>query len=1259
MGGTRMLDLLQLVVAVAVTKIGSDAWEALIAEGSSFTLQKVQDALKQAASEADTTAAIGRAEASLQLRPSTAVRALLNAIDPSKCQSVCEAVRGLAQDPDGSRLRAQLQESFTLCSPRETLPDTINDAVEAFYVAVLEALYVSESPLRVHAELLHGKWQHAQTRALVAVNKSAERVRATIAKIRQYKEAGQISVAEALVRDLDGDDGPTDSLLRAELLTLSADLLEEQGRLADAASKLLESRRLAPDHDITRTHEFRAHELLGKTQQAELIARQLREKYPICPRCYVAYLRTAPAGSWRDEVANLALELSLDWRVEATIASRALAEHDAALALERARKATELKPDRHQAWYLTAQAVAVLHDATTVGQPSASNVAFLEQGLDAADRCITILQNRERTSTFEAKALALKASLFAALGRKEKAAATSERAYHLAPQEPDALVQYARTLDERGEQSASIELLDNGRTAGNYDIDLLLAQLLLRRAQPGDAAKARGLLLPIALQATPIFKPYAVGLVFTAASRDEQGGADRIQQLAEALSGACDPAWISVLKAAHALRQGEEEEATAIALRELPTSHSLPLPYRRNLASILTETQHFTEALPLWQRVARESGEPGDVRNLLFVALKLEQHDLAMEIFDDLRKRGVSERDLLNHEIELLERYRPLKAVDVLEQHLAQHANDRVARLRLSLLGVRLDRPDLIDADVNAVPEVTAATPQQARAAVHLLRHAQKNADAIKYSYRALRLNFGDADAHAAYRDSVMLSHEHSLLDAPPAVRPGSAVRYVTESDEPKWLIIEEEDPPDIRLDEAAPDSPLCKRLLGVRVGDRFLLRDTFGIEQFATVTELKSKYLFRFHDVLANTQHRFPAQRGFTSISLKRKADGDIDIARLFELIPRNSALGDVEADYLTKPLPLQLFVIAGKGDRFDAFLHLLDREGLGPRCCTGTAEELTAVEATLKTARRIVVDTTGLLTAFFSESWSLLDMNAEFIVTTGTLELIRSKGPRAFALLPSLPMLSHGPRWTRSAREVGLKLDEFLGVVAGKATVAEADALARLSPDRREQLARCFGSDCAEAMALAAERQAVFWTDDFAAGLYAERVLGVARVWTQAVARFGIGQGAQGDPEFVGTLTAALLGWRYAFTSTNSLSWQRAGRIATWSASQWPLRGALAALSAPEMGDEFAVPIAAEMIAIGCLELVFPPARNALVSSIVDAVGHRKAGFALVRRLLQHLQSGFGVHAIAAEEAKEVVRSWLATTTQRAMSQPPIVTG
>src|SRR5690606_11884203 len=93
--------------------------------------------------------------------------------------------------------------------------------------------------------------------------------------------------------------------------------------------------------------------------------------------------------------------------------------------------------------------------------------------------------------------------------------------------------------------------------------------------------------------------------------------------------------------------------------------------------------------------------------------------------------------------------------------------NDRSARLRLSLLGVRLSRPELI-ADSDDYPGVKEVSPREGRVVVNLLRRGGEVEKAIRYAYQLVRRFFDDAEAHGALRDSVLGagSEKRSVLDS-------------------------------------------------------------------------------------------------------------------------------------------------------------------------------------------------------------------------------------------------------------------------------------------------------------------------------------------------------------------------------------------------------------------------------------------------------------------------------------------------------------
>jgi hypothetical protein len=289
--------------------------------------------------------------------------------------------------------------------------------------------------------------------------------------------------------------------------------------------------------------------------------------------------------------------------------------------------------------------------------------------------------------------------------------------------------------------------------------------------------------------------------------------------------------------------------------------------------------------------------------------------------------------------------------------------------------------------------------------------------------------------------------------------------------------------------------------------------------------------------------------------VAIKEGEDGELDVEHLLSVFGQGrSMLPDVESEFRTKPLPVNILTLAMGGDRLGAFCHLFNHDSMGPRCCVGTLEERQRAMQTISGTQAVVVCATALMTAFLSETWSLLDLQTKVLVSPGTLDLLRANSGRVGAILGPTNALRGGPRWSRTAFEFASKLGDFLDVLDSRATVVGAEPLARLPPARRELLTKYFGDDCAESIAIAADAGCPLWTDDFAAGVFAEGEFRVARVWTQTIASHFVRQ--RFEPALSNTLTASLLGWQYAFTFSDRSAWRAAGTLAAWNAGVAPSR-------------------------------------------------------------------------------------------------------
>jgi hypothetical protein len=75
----------------------------------------------------------------------------------------------------------------------------------------------------------------------------------------------------------------------------------------------------------------------------------------------------------------------------------------------------------------------------------------------------------------------------------------------------------------------------------------------------------------------------------------------------------------------------------------------------------------------------------------------------------------------LEYKLALLERYDTTSAIEVLKREIAKDGDTKL-KLRLSVLGLALDRPELVEKELSSIPSVHEINPQMGIHAVQVLR---------------------------------------------------------------------------------------------------------------------------------------------------------------------------------------------------------------------------------------------------------------------------------------------------------------------------------------------------------------------------------------------------------------------------------------------------------------------------------------------------------------------------------------------------------
>ena len=157
-------------------------------------------------------------------------------------------------------------------------------------------------------------------------------------------------------------------------------------------------------------------------------------------------------------------------------------------------------------------------------------------------------------------------------------------------------------------------------------------------------------------------------------------------------------------------------------------------------------------------------------------------------------------------------------------------------------------------------------------------------------------------------------------------------------------------------VDRYAPDHLLAVALTGKMAGDEIELPAGHGSTRRYRVRELKHKYVWLFHDIMATHAARFPDARSMFEMTMK---DGDVQ--PVLDMVRRMQDDSDVIAStYARLPVPLAAVAAMSKKPVLQLAEHLV-ATGTNLRTCVGAHDEREEAGAFVRNARGkgVVLDT------------------------------------------------------------------------------------------------------------------------------------------------------------------------------------------------------------------------------------------------------------------------------------------------------------
>jgi tetratricopeptide (TPR) repeat protein len=1028
---------------------------------------------------------------------------------------------------------------------------------------------------------------------------------------------------------------------------------------AEAAAKFfLDALQWQPDDEQAKVNEVLAYLLVHDLSTCHAKATALRREYPGSSRLSALWLTSAPKeirlGALESEINSI---LRTDAEVSAALARRSLIDLNFDKAREYAESAARSAPKWCEPYLILSQVslgLALYNQFAISTKRSAQEKSLLEA--EAGCTKALDLARTAKDEPTEKMALVLRGDIRLMLKKMDEATSDAEEAYRLDAEDSRVMLAMAQVRLASGRSNEGILFLERiYRLQPDPNIAFMFGKALTQRGAEGDLETAVNVLLQVALQEIPAeIRPAVATQTFQclAKKKDWMGAEAYLSRISEFL----DPVITETIRGYLAHYQNQPEEARRHALeaqcRLTPEWNGDTKDYLANLLMLIGRPG---EALPLWQDLFNT--DPNfDYGKLLNCAARLQRDDIVLQTFDTLHERGISEWNLLEFEISYLEKYKINVAIERLQVFIEQNPGDKIAQLRLSMIGLRLNKPELIRGRSEDMPAVEKLPLDYIRPAVQIMKYAGDPNEAVYYAYRFLRANFNEIEAHQALIISMMPGV--CAPDIPSeleVVVPGAAVCYQEPSKGSEtWVVLEDTDKLNTDFEEISVSSERAAGLLGKKVGETAVIAKGHFQDRLATIVRILPKYVRRVQDSSGEMQVRFGAASSVESIRIEQSQNNS-DLPKGFEVIlasveKRAAAVAGAREIYNTTPASLHWFGTCFGRNAYEALMSLALEEGQQIKCCFGSPQERTQGIRALQTAKAVIVDISALATLRLLHLEKVLSSaKFHFIISQRSWVALQEmlfdarafSGPGGTLLIKDgKPMIYEQTAEEKAERNQEDK--EFVELIERVTEVKSAPGLAAVEPTRRGAIEKFFGAYGAESIVLASDPDYVLWTDDLIEAQTAAQEFGSRRVWTQLVLEVLAEAGLITVDEY-SEASARLIGMGFAATMFGGDSVIAALRLTRWSLSEGPAAQIVKIFSDPTADLQRLLRIFVDFIIKLYREPVSPDIRCFVTQTFLDTLTRRAEAVALLRDVRKVSSRLFGVNELGRIQFDACFDRWL----------------
>jgi len=608
--------------------------------------------------------------------------------------------------------------------------------------------------------------------------------------------------------------------------------------------------------------------------------------------------------------------------------------------------------------------------------------------------------------------------------------------------------------------------------------------------------------------------------------------------------------------------------------------------------------------------------------------------------------KALGDDKIINLELTYREKYNDSDtAISIMHEYLRHCDNEDNAsmiRLRLSCLGMRTHRYELLENDRNKLPDVTKIQPHNGRLVVQVLSYSSNPLEAIDYAYELWRLYPDDENANLAFIGSILPIGPKIELPEYDAVEPGVAVLYEDKETKTKtWLIIENSPLGNIEnsRDEYSKEHHIPQAIIGKKKGDLFYLIKDELQERKAVILKILSKYLYRFQRCREQFQNKFIASKNLRSFP-GFKSDGTVNLEPMQQMARRDEkSIEQIMAIYDSQLIPIYMLAISKSVTEFVVMHHYASHTELKIKTCFGSVDEWNYALSSANRTKKFVIDMTALVTLLFMEDDFWTEIVCELIISEGTYNRLKNieaaqdvyvkNGGYLSSEKGQLQFVSKNVQQAKAEQE---RVKLFIEQVGKHCRIQSGVNLTTFPANERQIHIDTIGKYNAETLVLASSKEHVLWTDDLALACLANSEFGCKRVWSQVIVNLFGGEKA-------GELNLKLFKYGYTFTKIGLNDLKTAVEQARWQVNQEPLSEILSVFSDNDVSPESIGILLAQFIKYIWQNVTEITAQQ-ITLVILNELSRRQFGLFIIKAL--PVDMIFGLDCVNAYKVRRVIDTW-----------------